>query len=63
MKAVIHFKMPAENKTRMSEFYTEVFGWKTRLLGLEMNEYIVVTTTDTDAKGRSKIAGTFSPYF
>ena len=39
MNPVIHFEMPAEDKKRMSDFYTNVFGWQTQQLGPEMGEY------------------------
>ena len=51
MSPVVHFEMPAENRKRMSEFYTNVFGWKTEQLGPEMGNYVVVTTSETDDKG------------
>jgi hypothetical protein len=54
MNPVIHFEMPAENKKRMTGFYTRVFGWQTQQLGPEMGEYVVVTTTESDEKGPKK---------
>jgi predicted enzyme related to lactoylglutathione lyase len=58
MNPVIHFEMPAENKKRMAEFYTNVFGWKIQQLGPEMGEYMVVSTSETDDKTmRPKDAG------
>lgn len=57
MNPVVHFEMPAENRKRMAEFYTKVFGWKTEQLGPEMGEYIVVTTSEADANGRPKNPG------
>ena len=50
MNPVIHFEMPAENKKRMAEFYTSVFGWQIQQLGPEMGEYMVVSTSETDEK-------------
>ena len=46
MNPVVHFEMPAEDRKRMSDFYSKVFGWKTKQLGKEMGEYVVVTTTE-----------------
>ena len=58
MNPVIHFEMPAENKKRMAEFYTNVFGWKIQQLGPEMGEYMVVSTSEIDDKTmRPKEAG------
>ena len=39
MNPVVHFEMPAEDRKRMAEFYTKVFGWKTEQLG-EMSRSI-----------------------
>ena len=50
MNPVVHFEMPAENRKRMAEFYTNVFGWKIQQLGPEMGEYMVVATSETDEK-------------
>jgi len=63
MNPVVHFEMPAENKKRMTEFYTKVFGWQTQFLGPEMGEYVVVSTTETDQKGRPKTPGTINGGF
>ncbi len=48
---VVHFEMPAEDRTRMANFYTQAFGWQTQMLGPEMGEYVVVTTTESDDNG------------
>jgi len=63
MNPVVHFEMPAENKKRMTEFYTNAFGWQMQQLGPEMGEYIVVTTSETDANGRPKNPGTINGGF
>jgi hypothetical protein len=57
MNPVVHFEMPAEDKKRMSNFYTKVFGWKAEVLGPEMGNYVIVKTTDTDEKGMPKKPG------
>ena len=57
MNPVVHFEMAAEDRKRMSEFYTNVFGWKTQQLGSEMGEYVIAITTDTDEKGMIKKPG------
>lgn len=51
MNPVAHFEMPAEDKKRMAEFYTRVFGWKTTQLGPEMGNYVLVQTTETEESG------------
>jgi predicted enzyme related to lactoylglutathione lyase len=51
MNPVVHFEMPAEDRKRMADFYTNVFGWKTQMLGEDMGNYVLATTTDSDEKG------------
>jgi len=57
MDSVVHFEMPYEDKNRMAGCYAKAFGWKPRMLGPEMGEYVVVTTCETDEKGRPKNPG------
>jgi hypothetical protein len=47
MDGVVHFEMPYENRERMTTFYESAFGWETQVLGPEMWNYVVVTTTPT----------------
>jgi len=54
---VVHFEMPAEDRKRMAEFYTRVFGWKTEQLGEDMGNYVLATTTEVDEKGCPKTPG------
>jgi uncharacterized protein len=64
MNPVIHFEMPAEDRKRMSGFYSKAFGWQTQLLGPDMGDYVVVTTTESDDAGPKKpgaINGGFFP--
>jgi predicted enzyme related to lactoylglutathione lyase len=64
MNPVVHFEMPAEDRKRMADFYTNVFGWKTQMLGSEMGNYVLATTTESDEKGPKKpgaINGGFFP--
>src|SRR5204863_8699872 len=57
MNPVVHFEMPAEDRNRMAKFYTKAFGWQTEMLGPEMNEYVLVTTTEPGENGRPKDPG------
>lgn len=50
MNPVVHFELPYENPNRIAKFYESAFGWKTQFLGVEMGNYILVTTAETDAK-------------
>jgi len=64
MNPVVHFEMPAEDRKRMAQFYAKAFGWQTQMLGPEMSDYVVVTTTETDENGpktRGAINGGFFP--
>ena len=54
MNPVVHFEMPAEDRKRMSDFYTDVFGWETNQLGEDMGNYVVVMTTESTEKGPTK---------
>jgi predicted enzyme related to lactoylglutathione lyase len=63
MDPVVHFEMPAEDKKRMADFYTNVFGWKTQMLGSEMGDYVLATTTEPDETGRPKNPGAINGGF
>ena len=63
MNPVVHFEMPAEDRKRMSDFYTNVFGWQTQAMGEDMGNYVVVTTSETDKTGRPKSPGTINGGF
>ena len=54
MNPVVHVEMPAADKSRMADFYTKAFGWRTQMLGPEMRGYVLVTTTETDQDGPTK---------
>ena len=63
MNPVVHFEMPAENTKRMADFYTKAFGWGTQVMGEEMGNYVVVTTSENGENGRPKMAGTINGGF
>ncbi len=50
MNPVVHFEMPARDRERMKQFYEKAFGWKMQQLGIEMGNYVVAHTGETDAK-------------
>ena len=51
MSPVVHFEMPYESPERMARFYQTAFGWQTRMLGEEMGNYVLATTTESDENG------------
>ncbi len=63
MNSVVHFELPAQDRKRMAEFYTKVFGWKAQLLGEDMANYTLVSTTETDEQGMPKRAGAINGGF
>jgi predicted enzyme related to lactoylglutathione lyase len=63
MNPVIHFEMGAVDRKRMSNFYTNVFGWKTQQMGEEMGNYVLANTTESDEQGRPKAPGTINGGF
>jgi len=63
MDPVVHFEMPAEDRKRMAAFYTNVFGWQTQMLGPEMGDYVLATTTESDETGRPKKPGAINGGF
>ena len=63
MNPVVHFEMPAEDRNRMAKFYAGVFGWRTEMLGEEMGNYVVVSTTETAPDGRPTAPGAINGGF
>ena len=51
MNPVVHFEMPFDDRARMARFYESAFGWQTQMLGAEMGDYVVATTTESDGGG------------
>lgn len=64
MSPVVHFEMPYDNRERMAKFYKSVFGWQTQMLGEDMGNYVLATTTETGESGPKRpgaINGGFFP--
>jgi uncharacterized protein len=57
MNPVVHFELPAEDRDRMCDFYSTVFGWEAQKLGPEMGNYTIVKTSETEANGFPKRPG------
>ena len=62
MNSVVHFEMPYDDRARMAKFYQTAFGWQTRMLGEEMGNYVLATTTETD-DGRPRKPGAINGGF
>jgi predicted enzyme related to lactoylglutathione lyase len=60
---VVHFEMPAEDRSRMRRFYERTFGWKTEQLGPDMGDYVLVTTAESDERGHPKAPGVINGGF
>ena len=54
MNPVVHLEMPYDDRKRMAAFYESAFGWHTQMLGEEMANYVLATTTDSDEHGPKK---------
>ena len=62
MDSVVHFEMPYDDRERMAKFYRDAFGWQTRMLGQEMGNYVIATTTESD-ESRPKRPGAINGGF
>ena len=57
MDSVVHFEMPYEDGKRVSEFYSQVFGWQMNNTGPQMGNYITAATAEIDENRMVKQAG------
>jgi predicted enzyme related to lactoylglutathione lyase len=55
--------MPAQDRKRMSDFYSKTFGWQTQQLGEEMGGYVLANTVETDQTGRPTKTGAINGGF
>ncbi len=63
MNPVVHFEMPAEDRKRMADFYTKVFGWKTQQLGKDMGNYVFSYYDRSGRKWHAKNPGAINGGF
>ena len=63
MNPVIHFEMPYDDPDRLAKFYKAVFGWKMQAMGEQMGNYVLATTTASDANGRPTTPGAINGGF
>jgi predicted enzyme related to lactoylglutathione lyase len=62
MNPVVHFEMPYDDRARMAAFYEKAFDWQTQMLGEEMGNYVLATTTESD-DGRPTTPGAINGGF
>ncbi len=63
MNPVVHFEMPAKDKKRVANFYSNVFGWQMNPLGQEMGNYLLAGTTEVDENNMPKKPGAINGGF
>ena len=63
MNPVVHFEMPYDNHQRLTNFYTEAFGWQMQKFGPEMGDYVTAATSETDENRMVKTPGTINGGF
>lgn len=57
MNPVVHFELPAKDRKRMADFYSDAFGWQSQMLGEDMGNYVTVSTVETGKDGRPTVPG------
>ena len=57
MDPVVHFEMPYESADRLVKFYQAVFGWKMKLTGEQMGNYVLAVTAASGSDDRPKNPG------
>jgi predicted enzyme related to lactoylglutathione lyase len=63
MNPVVHFEMPYEDHQRLTNFYTQAFGWQMQKFGSDMGDYVTAATTETDENRMVKKPGTINGGF
>lgn len=63
MDPVVHFEIPATDRKRVADFYSKVFGWQNELLGEDMDNYVIATTTELDNNRMPKTPGSINGGF
>lgn len=60
---VVHFEMPYKDSNRVASFYSKVFGWDMNNLGAGMSDYVIATTSETDANNMITTPGNINGGF
>jgi predicted enzyme related to lactoylglutathione lyase len=55
---IVHFEIPADDPDKLSQFYTDLFGWQIQKMPMgEAGDYYVTMTTESDEQGMPKQPG------
>ena len=54
---VVHFEIPANDPDKLSQFYTQLFGWQITKMPMGGTDYYVTSTVESDDKGMPKEPG------
>jgi uncharacterized protein len=59
---VVHFELPADDRKKLADFYSGVFGWNTNFLGEDMGNYVMLSTAATDENNMIMQSGAINAY-
>ena len=54
---IVHFEIPASDPEKLSQFYTQLFGWKIEKTDMDGQPYYSVSTVPTDGQGMPNVPG------
>ena len=54
---VSHFEIPAADPEKLTQFYTQLFGWKIEKMSMGGMDYYMTTTVETNEQGMPKEPG------
>jgi predicted enzyme related to lactoylglutathione lyase len=54
---VVHFEIPASDPDKLSNFYSQLFGWRIEKMSMEGGDYWTTATVETDEQGMPKQPG------
>ena len=54
---VVHFEIPANDPDKLSQFYTQLFGWQITKMPMGGVDYYVTSTVESDDQGLPKEPG------
>jgi uncharacterized protein len=54
---VVHFEIPADDPDKLSQFYTQLFGWQIQKMSMGDMYYYATSTVEADEHGRPNQPG------